>query len=57
VGGATRIAPRVLRVSHPGEKIADGVGDDDHNYQEDFVTPGMSPFEASSRKQMRQIPK
>ncbi len=28
-----------------------------HSYQEDLVTPGISPFVASSRKQMRQTPK
>lgn len=31
------------------------IGDFDFGYHDDLRTPGISPFEASSRKQMRQI--
>ncbi len=38
----------------PAEGRRLGKGSGDSAYQLDFVTPGMNPFEASSRKAMRE---
>src|SRR5690606_13327491 len=42
-------------VADPGEHVGDGIGH--HDYHDAFLTPGSSPREASSRTQMRHMPK
>src|SRR5690606_9542478 len=44
-----------LGVADPGEHVGDGVGH--HDYHDAFLTPGSSPREASSRTQIRHMPK
>src|SRR5690606_36228243 len=42
-------------VADPGEHVRDRIGH--HDYHDAFLTPGSSPLEASSRTQIRHMPK
>ena len=48
------LVPDRNRIADSGEHVGDRVGD---HYQDAFLTPGSSPRCASSRTQMRHMPK
>src|SRR5262245_4503515 len=47
---------RAVRVADPGEHVGDGIGEHRSSYQLDFVMPGIAPWCASSRRQIRHTP-
>src|SRR5204862_7468438 len=48
------LVQRLVGVADASEHVGDGIGE--HCYQLDFVMPGMTPWCASSRRQIRQRP-
>ena len=50
------LVQRLVGVADAGEHVCDRIGQHRSSYQLDFVMPGIAPWCASSRRQIRQRP-